>query len=121
MAQSPKQLEKAAWGRIFAYLIVWSAPAIFVLIVGTILGLLSHRSHYDPILPDRLGFGFFYGIWTVILWNYFGKKEKEAEEERLRSENICAFCKKQVEEDDLVYSMQLHRFVCGECLPTPEP
>jgi hypothetical protein len=118
MAQSPKQLEKAAWGRMFAYLIVWSAPAVFIWIVEAVLGLMSryHRNRPDSLV----GFGFFYGIWTVILWNYFGKKERELEERRLKRENICAFCKKQVEEDDLVYSMQLHRFVCGECLPPPE-
>jgi len=119
MTQSPKQLSKAAWGRLFAYLIVWSAPAVFIWIVGAILGLLSHRPQYRPVLPDRLGFGFFYGIWTVILWNYFGKKERDIEEKRLENDNMCACCKKKVEEGDLVYSMQLHASVCGDCLPPP--
>jgi hypothetical protein len=107
---------------MFGYLIVWSAPAVIIVIIGAIQSLLSHRSHFHPYPSgdEQLGFGFFYGAWTVILWNYFGKKEKEIEERRLRDENICAFCKRQVEEGDLVFSMQFRSFVCSECLPSPE-
>ena len=121
MTQSPKQLEKACWGRLFAYVVVWIVPGLLLWIVDVIQGLLSPRLHYHPHISeaDHVYLAFLYGMWTMFLMNHFGKKETEIEEERLRRENICAFCKTQFGEGDLVYSMQLHRFVCGDCLPSP--
>ena len=108
---------------MLGYLLVWAAPAALIVILWNIERLLSDRPHYHLRAPDfdPHSLNFLYGAWTVILWNYFGKKEAELEEIRLRRENICAFCKKHIGEGGLEYSMQLHAFVCGECLPPPAP